>query len=274
MGGMPYHLEKGPIFARLEAKYNGDRAELHQFLEALWLENEALGEYGVLTSPMYPSPDPSAVNADPAERKTSMLEHWFGDVGGNPQPDFESIHPLTGAVVRHTGYWALYYGDVRGIVRETLLRAGEAALGYVRPNPDEPLPAGTRHWAVEFFWKCGQPRFEGWVTWRAHPAQNVGQVNVIFATPATPDPVLSEPALGATAPDAQQLSQPQGMWVCSHANHDQYPVVTYAPSPLGAWFPPLRTVMYTHGFNEVGTWSPTFGMGGVPPMAEAFVKGA
>ena len=273
MGGMPYHLEKGPIFARLEAKYNGDRALLHQFLEALWL-GQPLGDHGVLTSPMYPAPNPSVANAIPAQRKTSMLTHWFGDVGGSPQPAFGSSHPVTGKVVRHTGYWAHYYGDVRAIVKDTLLRAGEVALGYERPNVGDPLPPGTRHWPVEFFWKCGQPRFEGWVTWRAHPAQNVGQVNVIFATPATPDPVLDQPSKGGTTPSAVHLTQPQGMWVTSHSSHHQHRVVTYAPSPSGAWLVPESTVMYTHGVDPVGTWSPDFGMGGAPPIAEAFVKGA
>ena len=272
MGGMPYHLEKGPIFARLEARYNGDRAKLHEFLEALWL-GKALGEHGVLTSPMYPAPDPTVVNADPTERKVSMLEKWFGDVNGQPQPPFGSID-ADGNIVLKTGYWTQYYGDVRAIVKETLLRAGEAALGYTRPNVGDPLPVGTRHWAVEFFWKCGQPRFEGWVTWRAHPAQNAGQVNVIFATPATPDPVLARPGNGGTVPSAQQLTQPQGMWVCSHANHQQWRLVTYAPSGSRQWLVPTSNVMYTEGLEGVGAWAPDFGMGGPPPIAEAFVKGA
>ena len=84
-------------------------------------------------------------------------------------------------------------------MRQTLLRAGEVTLGFPRPAAGQPLPPGIRHWPVDFFWKCGQPRFEGWVTWRSTTrSPTTGHVAVIFATPATPDTVLNARDEGAT----------------------------------------------------------------------------
>ena len=192
MGGMPFHLEKGPVFATLEAVYN-DPQLLPGFLHSLWVgKADALGLLGVLASPMYnDKQNVLSSNATGEKRLTSMRERWFGEQGGNPQPAF-------GFGALATGYWARYHGDVRQIVAETLMSAGEVALGVDRP--DDPVAAGPPTafgpWPVEFFWKCGQPRFEGWVTWRNHQ-NGGGQVTVILATPATPDQVLTRPGRGA-----------------------------------------------------------------------------
>ena len=272
MGGMPYHLEKGPIFATLEAKYNGDRAELHQFLQRLW-DGNGLGTHGVLTSPMYDGP-PGVVNAEGEGRKQSMFTDWFGDIAeGVPQRAW-GLH-TDGVFVATTGYWFQYYGNVREIVRQTLLRAGEVSLGFARPAAGQPLPQGNRHWRVDFFWKCGQPRFEGWVTWRStDPASADGHVAVIFATPATPDTVLARPGDGGHPVGATDHEKWQGMWVCSHENHQQYRIWPSQPSGVGMWLVPTSAVMYTRGLGGVGTWVPDFGNGGTPDHADAFVPGA
>jgi hypothetical protein len=273
MGGMPYHLEKGPIFAVFDALYR-DRNRLRDLLYDLWRQgSDGLGNLGMITSPMYPDPS-NPVDPGP-DRRTSMLRKWFGDdQQGNRQQPFSDRPPLN----LTTGYWTHYYGDVRSIVAETLMRAAEVSLGVDHPAqvPDQnaPPPGGSRHWPVEFFWKCGQARFEGWVTWREHTNQaqvvTGGQVNVIFATPATPDLVLRRPGDGADPIVAGAWQKWQGMWVCSHSDHQQYRVITCLPTADGRWLVPVKTVMYTEGRDVVGAWAPEFGFGGATPAPDVF----
>ena len=53
---MPYHLEKGPLFANIEALYN-DPQRLAAFLERLW-QGERLGGLGLLAGRTFDGPDP------------------------------------------------------------------------------------------------------------------------------------------------------------------------------------------------------------------------
>lgn len=274
MAGMPYHLEKGPIFSTIEALYN-DPVRLRRLLHDLWVGQSPLGAHGVLTSPSADdTQNPTSANATGSKRLASMLAQWFGEVGGQPQLPWSMPNNLS------TGYWSRYYGDVRRIVGETLMRAGEVALGVDRPSQPPPAsaspPTGSRHWSVEFFWHCGQPRFEGWVTWREHPDELGGQVNVIFSTPATPDLVLRRPGDEATkitpaTPGA--WDRWQGMWVCSHEDHPQYRVITVLPTPQGQWLVPISTVLYTQGTGAIGTWAPKFGSGGSAEHPVVFQPG-
>ena len=119
MGGMPYHLEKGPMFATIEAMYR-DRARLRQFLHDLW-HGTALGSHGVLSSTS--ADGGNGVNSTGAQRLQSMREKWFGDVAGAPQPAWGANHPVENRPTYSTGYWSNYYGDVRAIMTETLTRA-------------------------------------------------------------------------------------------------------------------------------------------------------
>jgi hypothetical protein len=260
---MPYHLEKGPIFAAFEALYN-DRVRLEAFLHELW-QGKRLGTLGVITSPSMDSPNPGDANATPSKRLNSLLTKWFGELDG-PGTDQRQFGYDTQAdrLTLTTGYWKQYYGDVRGIVAETLRRAAEVSLGVDKPDPVT-APAYTRHWPVEFFWKCGQPRFEGWVTWRQDPQTGNGHVTVVFATPPTPDTVLTRPRDGGTEVTTGAMGNWQGMWVCTHENHIQYVLPTFEPSPSGQWFAPTYAVMLTRGVGRVGTWAPSFGNGGPPP---------
>ena len=223
----------------------------------------------------------AAPNSPGAKRLKSMIEQWFGEVGG-AQPPWGTVHPdpVNGLPTLATGYWSNYHGDVRAIVGETMMRAGEVALGVDRPtqppSASAPPPTGSRHWSVEFFWKCGQPRFEGWVTWRRHPNGSGGQVNVIFATPATPDLVLRRPgdqATKITSATPHAWDRWQGMWVCSHEDHKQYPMLTVFPTPQGQWLVPTSTVMFTRGIDDVGTWAPNFGSGGSADQPVVFQPG-
>jgi hypothetical protein len=277
---MPYHLEKGPIFAAFEALYN-DQTRLSNFLRDLWSGGaDSLGLHGVLSSPLAHDPSSGLTPAQTGTiRKTSMRNDWFGErsSSGAGQPGFGTVDS-DGELILTTGYWALYYGQVRTIVFETLTRAAEVALGVQRPDPvPATAPPPNRNWKVEFFWKCGQPRFEGWVTWRDHQdGANGGQVTVVFATPATPDHVLRAPGGGAaeimTAPSQWPW---QGMWVCTHENHKQYVVISSLPTPKEAWLVPTSAVLFTRGVGDVKTWAPFFGEGGASdqPSPVAFQSG-
>jgi len=275
VGGMPYHLEKGPMFATIEAVYY-NKALLRQFLYDLW-HGKALGSHGVLSSPSADSPNPTDPNATGADRLQSMRHSWFGDVlGGGPQPPWGGPHPDRPGKTFTTGYWAFYYGNVRQIVTETLTRAAEVSLGVARPA--DPLtapmpPDNTRHWPVELFWKCGQPRFEGWVTWRDDEEGRTGQVTVIFATPGTPDTVYTKPAKGADPVEGITASGFQGMWVCAHSDHRRYIMVGSIPTPIGDWHVPKSEVVFTRGEGPVGTWAPKYGLGGPPPGPVIFQQG-
>ncbi len=279
MGGMPYHLEKGPIFATFEGLYNDERL-LRRFLKRLWL-GQPLGTLGALTSPAADDlAHPGTANATGAKRKKSLLEKWFGEIKADgTQPAFGELDPITGEPALTTGYWFQYHGDVRGIVGETLTRAAEVSLGVDRPPPSKihaamALPAGCRHWPVEFFWHCGQPRFEGWVTWRRHGRKKRrGQVTVVFSTPATPDEVFDWPVKGADAVGDGMWDLWQGMWVSTHEENHQWLLATSLPTPSARWIVPTTAVMYTEGRGAIGTWAPTFGNGGAAPAPVPFEKG-
>src|SRR5262245_36933579 len=164
MGGMPYHLEKGPLCANFEALYN-DPVRLPGFLTKLWRGGPdvlgKLGAGGMIEGSTYNDPNGLSSNATGQKRLDSMLGHWFGEQNGQPQKAFSTT---SGDVNLTTGYWLHYHGNVREIVYQTLVRAAEVALGvdHQAPAPTAPAPSPSRSWPVEFFWKCGQARFEGW----------------------------------------------------------------------------------------------------------------
>ena len=204
-----------------------------------------------------------------------MRRDWFGDEPGRRQTVQVGHAELDRMVCPTftTGYWSHYYGDVRSIVAEdddarpASLPSASNDQTRRRPVPTgSPRPTGR----VEFFWKCGQPRFEGWVTWRDHANGGGGQVTVIFATPATPDQVLLRAAEEAEPALVDRTEKWQGMWVCSHSDHRQHVMITCLPTQLGDWIVPFDAVMYTEGVGPVGTWAPRFGSGGTPDHSDPF----
>ena len=111
------------------------------------------------------------------------------------------------------------------------------------------------------------------MTWRDHGVPGGGQVTVVFATPATPDLVLRSPSKGAIDPagvPGDAWDKWQGMWVCSHKDHQQWVLVTPWPTAKADWFVPNKTVMYTEGKDAVGVWAPTFPNGGAPDFDKPF----
>lgn len=278
MPGMPYHLEKGPWLSILEDYLNADPRRLvdalDQFRECR--SGRSLADLDFLRSPSLEG-DPDYPTLD--DRRGHLQNDWFGSTDGRPSNFVEAtlrrIDGLpeeqasalreegstgtAGGLTRFarsltslpdvrfdawpsTGFWFQYHGDVEGIVRESLIRAMEVAIGIdhdaAAPSvPDRVLP-------IELFWKCPQRWFEGWVTWRWDPAHRTGQVTLMLATPGSGKPVLENPELGresfipstsrvdapgdsptgpGPADSADALQAPKGMWVITHRQHAQLP---------------------------------------------------
>jgi hypothetical protein len=230
---MPYTLAKGTILAVLEGLANPTNpVELDRLRDAL----------AILRDPTVPLTDIAVVHGlEPATSGLAPLAErldrfWFGkhqDASGvwKPQLPF-------GPGNTRTGYFKRYYGDVEAILRETLVRAIEVSFGL---DHDAALADATRQWPVELLWKCPNPWFEGWVTWRRHgTGPTEGQVTVILATPGEDaNPVINVAALppGVTAPlpEPTALStDDQGMWVVTHHRHVKHNVDLVTPLPDGS----------------------------------------
>ena len=229
---------EGADVATIEAMYS-DRARLRQFLHDLW-HGTALGSHGFSAQrrPMVETVStrlaPSVSNR--CVRSGSVMWQAL------PQPAWGGDHPVKNRPTFSTGTGRTTRRRPRHHDGDADLRA-EVSLGVGRPaNPaTAPMPADTRHWPVELFWKCGQPRFEGWVTWRDKAEGGTGQVTVIVATPATPDTVYPRPVTGAGAVGGVVATGFQGMWLCTHADNPQYVVVGSIRDPgqgvVGATWP-------------------------------------
>ena len=222
-GDMPYYLEKGPYLTQIEI-YCSDKENSVTVLEMLRAGAE-IPEIGAVLEAAAAQGGPSA-----ADLKAHIYRDWFGrkpdtsePSGWGAQPPFHATNNPT------TGYWQMYYGDVEAILRETLIRALEVSLG-LQHNQEVPANGPPRHWPIEFWWKCGQGWWEGWVTWRNDqhkvptPSADAGQVTVMFATPGSGHGVLENPAGGQPGlkVDPQNTRVPggnerfQGSWVVTH----------------------------------------------------------
>lgn len=126
--------------------------------------------------------DAPAVNLFPAQQKAHLRDHWFGNppvVAGQPVglPAVDPAHPTT-------GWWANWFGDAHEIVRQTMQRAYQIALGSASDTTVTP----TRNWAITVYWVCGAAYFHGAVGWDEHVdalgvATGDGHVSVFFCTP-------------------------------------------------------------------------------------------
>ncbi|HVN51681.1 MAG TPA: hypothetical protein VMT43_09625 [Acidimicrobiales bacterium] len=262
MPGMPYHLEKGPILSVLESFANGGNStsgttrhnNMRKVLDRLRDPSIALTAVGGLDSTNL---NGGATNPWPTydDRVAHIEQDWFGYTpGGVPQAAFNPSIP------HRTGFWINYHGDVEGIVRETLTRALEVALGV---DHGQPSSGATRYWRVELFWKCPNPWFEGWITWRAGSASSAdGQVTVIFATPGNGGWVYPDPCAGRNpVVDPASAQTDRGMWVITHRGHTEYVVSTTVETPPGAV--PIPTLgAFWAGTAPLVTVAPSFGDGG------------
>ena len=120
-------------------------------------------------------------------------------------------------------------GDVDGVLREGLIRTIEVSLGLT--HGAEPS-AATRSWSVQVHWKCPNPYFEVWVSWRKHDdSADGGQVDMLIATPPDkmnrlttrpqfpPAPPAGVAAAQTPLPPPTAATASQGMWLVAHQHH-------------------------------------------------------
>lgn len=273
MTGMPYNFETGPTFEVFEDVMNGDTARLVKVCNDLCDPTVRLTDVLGLDSTTLDAPQHPTVD----DRVKQVNEQWFGmhEQAGR----WVAQGPFNPAAPKNTGSWTSWHGDATAIVRTTLLRAAEVALGLPPRRFGDPpvtLAATTRHWPVMMIWKCGQNWFEGWVSWRE--AANAGLVVAIFATPgngaaisrsplAPPNRPLPEyaefpPRPGQTA--LTSVARARGHWVVGHVNNRPHPYVggTVAPTPAGAITLPTLLTMWV-GEGDIVTVAPSEPDGGV-----------
>jgi hypothetical protein len=283
---MPYTLAKGPILAALEDVANPSTpAELARLQTALGLlrdPSSRLGDTGLV-------PTVGAIAGLPPLDER-LEANWFGRTRA-ASGDWVDQPAFGGGNVR-TGYFRRYYGDVEAILKETCVRAVELAFGI---DHGADLATATRQWAIELLWKCPNPWFEGWVTWRRHgPNPADGQVTVIVATPGEDaNPVVNvvsrPPQVSGELLDPTTLPvDHQGMWVVTHHTHVKHSIdqLTEVPDgaaldqfvdfvaalfglPAGRWTIPLPTTTW-EGTGVVDVVHVPEEAGGSPPFGTAF----
>lgn len=327
MPGMPYHLEKGPWLSILEDYLNADSARLIDALAQFRASRDHSTSLGV--SPFFDSDsfDGDPDYQTPDARRGHMQNDWFGSTTGDA-PDFVAdvvreagvddalgdelsagvdVSTATGVLDfaqrilddervpldawPSTGFWFQYHGNVEGIIRESLIRGIEIALG-LEHDAEVPEDGPERVLPIELFWKCPQRWFEGWITWRWDRTHRTGQVMIMFATPGSGKPVLQSPGLGQNAllepssivdedrpapigpgpsePDRNAFQSPKGMWVVSQTDHVQLPATPdERGSTAGDWIIPPFGPSYV-GAGPVICVQPAEEDGGVRPFGRTW----
>ena len=174
MAIMPYNLEKGPYLAMFEDILNRDPVRCLRSLRNL--DQPVTAMLREARSDI--SGGPFRTTAELADH---IDQHWLGLDPGSGQRGQETSH-----------YWAYWEGDAQSIVRETLVRAIEVALGM--EHGARPLRSPSQRWRISMLTACGIRWFEGWLTWqRLGDDPRAGLVSVLLLTPTHGKPV--EPTL-------------------------------------------------------------------------------
>lgn len=190
MPHMPKHLGVGPIFKTLEDRY-ADPATARETLRRLretrsdgtW--TYALADIGSIAAvgPVTNHQVTPTTTLVTSQMKAHLNKHWFGAADPPTQPT--------------TGWWNSWRGEPEATMREALTRALEISmhLPHGAPVPEEPkstqplaivkaslgwvkgLFVPSAHRRIQFFWVCGLPRFETYVSW------NSKTVTVVVLTP-------------------------------------------------------------------------------------------
>ena len=186
MPHMPKHLGVGPIIKTFEERY-ADPAVARESLRKLREKDTAggwkhqlseigsLAAVGAVTNYQLATP---ATTPNPQVRQ-HLNEDWFGSA--------DHLDPNK----QTTGWWNFWKGNPEQTMREAMTRALEISLRLKRTDavPAEPtsfiqkvvawvrerLFGGPR--PIRFFWICGLPRFESYVSW------DQKSVTVIILTP-------------------------------------------------------------------------------------------
>jgi hypothetical protein len=188
MPHMPKHLGGGPILLTLEQRYTTfatARDALAKLRErktdGKWKNDLAdIGSIAAVGPVKDYQFNPPSVMVT-AGLKQHMKDHWFGssDSAGKPT----------------TGWWNFWKGEPENVLREALTRALEMSLGV---RHGAPLPGtGAAPKPIQFFWVCGLPRFECYVSWNSVAVTVVILTPGWYATLGPDQPADSDAALTA-----------------------------------------------------------------------------
>jgi hypothetical protein len=258
---MPYNLERGPYLEMLEDLINRDP---HRCLTSLRDTEKPVT--ALLRDP------PVTINGGPYANTASLADHidrdWFG------------IRPDSEGTSGTSRYWAYWRGDAQGIVRETIVRAIEVALGLdhdeVAPTPDR------RRWHISLLTACGIRWFEGWISWRrVGSGSESGHVVVMLLTPThgkPAEPTLLRPTQSSAespgppyAVNPERAEGDQGLWAVGAVVERRVD-----PEPASAQWVPPGTFPRPHlgptyiGEGEIVVVAPPEVQGGVLPDGRAY----
>lgn len=256
-GGMPYYLEKGDMLRRFEDVVNSTEHPDYaaRALRALRNPRRDLSKNFLFQKP---APGPNEKGATPSEPEidteleTHFNDHWLGTPSAAADAEAAETAPdePSAAPPSPTGWWWAYRGDADPVLRTTLARGLEVALGV---PPDEEFEYPTRrHWPIALFWVCGHRWFEGWVTWLQDKERDTGFVIALLATPGFNGghPLRQEPAKRDDGEVERVTSLPDdrdGLWLVTHENHRQSWKAPHppnaGPSGSGLWRTPYLTTV-------------------------------
>jgi hypothetical protein len=272
VGTMPILFEKGPYLEVMEDFVNGSPARMKKALKGL-RDGKSILDLGGLDTASIDGANLSEHSPSVQELIDFTKEQWFGHQAPpagasarsrkwSPQPEFHA------RANRTTGHWTGWYGDADAILRETLVRGLEVAMGL--SHGEVPSGRTPRQWVVEGFWVSPSPWLEGFVTWRPTGKRRTdGKVTIVIATPGTGMPVKNSPTRANPAPDTGYEVDPtggpevdHGLWVVSHRYHRPETQSLIEPSALGDWAYPTDALTY-ESQGEVVCVSPSELEGGV-----------
>jgi hypothetical protein len=274
MPGMPYHLEKGPYLSVMEDYVNDAVDGVARIVAGIAFLRQTPPNYLADLPPVSSSavtPPPGTPGPDLNE---SVGRLWQGMRQAADGSWTIRQAPYNAYPNDHTGYWAGWYGDAERLIATTLLRALEVQIG-ITPGAVVPNPwAVTRHWRLNLLWKCPQPWFEGWISWRRRDNSLDGQVDVLFCTPGNGSQVWGSPNQGgAEQVDTSNIDHTgdrQGLWLVCQPTNAFMPCPSSGFSPSGtATIPRFGATVYSQG--DPITIAPSEGNGGVKPNGRGYV---
>jgi hypothetical protein len=272
---MPYVVEVGAVLSAL-TDYFKEEKHLQDTLIELRDDTKKLPD--LLAS----------VGATP-----EMVQHfaadWLGYLSTTPMTQQAAFDPKN---PKSTGWWTTWYGDAEGILRETMVRAIEVALGI--PHDGDPQE-NTQCWRMTFMWTCAAPMLQGWVYWwdfdyNANGSSSgtgsgngsghgdAGMVNVIFSTPGNGHPLYATPYRSATDdppdydvnPTASQGDE-YGLWVIGEDQMEVRQPESTTFMGLGHGVIPDPWPNFFHTSGGAVTVSPAEVDGGVKHAGDPFV---
>jgi hypothetical protein len=261
-------MEQGPYLAMLEDLINSDP----------WRCLDSLRDQTKPVTALLRDP-PVPIAHGPYKDTALLAEHidrdWFG------------IKPDSGASGDHSAisrYWYYWRGDAQAIVRETMIRAIEVALGL--HHGQAARGTSTRRWHVSLLTACGIRWFEGWISWRQVGAEaENGHVVVFLLTPTHGKPAEAT-LLRPTESTPGQPGRPyqvnpaqadgsQGLWVVGTVLERRVDPDGGSAEWVGpGHFPRPHLGPTYHGEGQVVVVAPPEDQGGVLPEGRPYQETA